>query len=246
MDRNFHKTDMRLIKCLLWGIVLFCLNLGASVHAAELTEFDAHYKAFRFGKELGTANLKLESLGRQRFRLSYQSKVSMFFLSDKRTEVSLFSFNDDNIIPFKYSYERTGFGSDKSLVAQFDRQKNSIKINNESSVQWHDEFDNQLYRLDIQLQLAAGKKELQYNLLNYRGELKQYNLVVMTTEQLSLPYGLLEGVKVKIVRPNSTRETYAWFAPSLGYQLVRLKQFKDGEEQGDIQLSAFTTAAASN
>ncbi len=82
--------------------------------------------------------------------------------------------------------------------------------------------------------------------LTDRGELKQYNLVVMSTEQLSLPYGLLEGVKVKIVRPNSSRETYAWFAPSLGYQLVRLKQFKDGEEQGDIQLSAFTTAAASN
>ncbi|GAB2705236.1 DUF3108 domain-containing protein [Aliiglaciecola sp. 3_MG-2023] len=246
MDRNFLKTDMRLIKCLFSGIVLFCLTLGASAHAAELIEFDAQYKAFRYGKELGTAELKLESLGRERFRLSYQSKVSMFFLSDKRSEVSLFSFTDDKIVPFKYNYERTGFGSDKSLVAQFDRQKNSIKINNDSSLHWHNEFDNQLYRLDIQLQLAEGKKDLQYNLLNYRGELRQYNLVVMSTEQLSLPYGLLEGVKVKIVRPNSSRETYAWFAPSLNYQLVRLKQLKDGEEQGDIQLSAFSSGPEAN
>ena len=38
------------------------------------------------------------------------------------------------------------------------------------------------------------------------------------------------AVKVKIIRENAKRETYAWFAPSLNYQLVRLQQFKEGEE----------------
>ncbi|GAC14544.1 hypothetical protein GLIP_1916 [Aliiglaciecola lipolytica E3] len=232
---------MQLTKQFLAGVILVCLNLGVTLHAAELNQFDAQYTAFRFGKDLGTASLQLESLGRQRYRLSYESKVSMFFLSDKRSEVSLFSVEDGQIIPFKYSYERTGFGSDKSLVAQFDRQKNTVLIDNQTTLPWNNEFDNQLYRLDIQLQLAQGKKELHYNLINNRGEVRRYELEVVAKEQLSLPYGMLEGVKVKIIRANSTRETYAWFAPSLNYQLVRLKQFKDGEEQGDIQLSAYSS-----
>ena len=62
----------------------------------------------------------------------------------------------------------------------------------------------------------------------------------MGTEQLTLPYGMLEGIKVEIVRQNSTRETFAWFSPQLNYQLVRLQQFKDDKEQGDIQLKTFT------
>ncbi|MFT4994605.1 MAG: hypothetical protein ACI965_001640, partial [Paraglaciecola sp.] len=34
--------------------------------------------------------------------------------------------------------------------------------------------------------------------------------------------------------------TSAWFSPELNYQLVRLQQFKDGEEQGEIQLKEYT------
>ena len=87
MDRNFPKTAMQLTKQFLAGVILVCLNLGVTLHAAELNQFDAQYTAFRFGKDLGTASLQLESLGRQRYRLSYESKVSMFFLSDKRNLV---------------------------------------------------------------------------------------------------------------------------------------------------------------
>jgi hypothetical protein len=46
-------------------------------------------------------------------------------------------------------------------------------------------------------------------------------------------------VKLKINRGSSSRETFAWFSPSLDYALVRLQQFKDGKEQGDIKLKNF-------
>jgi len=58
---------------------------------------------------------------------------------------------------------------------------------------------------------------------------------------LSLPYGNLKTVKVKLIRDSKKRETFAWFAPSLNYTLVRLQQFKEGEEQGDIKLKAYET-----
>jgi hypothetical protein len=239
MEMNFPSLVMQLIKnggaCIL---VMWAVSVN-SAFANELNGFKAQYKAFQYGKELGSAALDLESLGRHRYRLTYQSKVSIFFLSDKRKEVSLFSFEDNTIIPFKYSYERTGFGSDKDLMVEFDRKNNSIIINNETNAVWKQQFDNQLYRLDIQLQLASGKESFSYELINSRGEQRQYAMQVMGKEQLDLPYGMLEGIKVKMIRENSKRETYAWFAPSLNYQMVRLQQFKDGEEQGDIQLSNF-------
>lgn len=236
---SFHSQATQLINIARNGLAAVAFLIGFNAEAAPLSEFNAEYKAFQYGKELGTASLMLESLGRDRYRLSYQSKVSLFFLSDKRKEVSLFSFNNNQIKPFKYTYERTGFGSDSSLVAEFDRKKNRVLINKEESVEWQSEFDNQLYRLDIQLQLSQGKKQFAYDLINSRGQKRHYDMLVLGREQLELPYGMLEGVKVKIVRENAKRETYAWFAPSLNYQLVRLQQFKEGEEQGDIQLSSF-------
>lgn len=242
MGMSFHKPVTQLINFARYGVVTLSFFIGLNATASSLVDFDAEYKAFQFGKELGTASLKLESLGRDRYRLSYQSKVSMFFLSDKRKEISLFSFDNNQIKPFKYTYERTGFGSDKSLVAEFNRQTNTVLINNENSVEWQSEFDNQLYRLDIQLQLSQGKKEFAYDLINSRGQKRHYDMLVLGREQLELPYGMLEGVKVKIIRENAKRETFAWFAPSLNYQLVRLQQFKEGEEQGDIQLASFKSA----
>ena len=221
-------------------------------NAAELESFEAKYKAFRFGKELGHAAMQLEDLGRDKYKLTYNSKVSLFFLSDKRQEVSLFSVQDNKIVPYKYTFKRTGTGSNKSLEARFDEQTNLINLKDGEPMPWLGELDNQLYRLDLQLKLSQGISEFEYTLLNYRGQKRHYKLQVLGKEQLKLPYGMLEGIKVKIIRENKKRETYAWFSPELNYQLVRLQQFKEGDEQGDIQLSEFsakgdsTTVASSN
>jgi carbamoylphosphate synthase large subunit len=47
-------------------------------------------------------------------------------------------------------------------------------------------------------------------------------------------------VKVKVKRESNKRQTFAWFAPSIDFVLVRIQQFKEGEEQGDIRLSSYS------
>ena len=219
--------------------VLFCVFTTTWATAAPLESFEAKYKAFRFGNELGHASMQLQELGRDKYKLTYNSKVSLFFLSDKREEVSLFTFKDNQITPYKYSFKRTGTGSNKSLEAVFDEQNKKISLDKAEPLTWEGELDNQLYRLDLQLKLARGESEFEYTLLNYRGQKRHYKLQVMGKEQLELPFGMLEGIKVKIMRENKKRETFAWFSPELNYQLVRLQQFKEGDEQGDIQLSEY-------
>ena len=236
MIKYFRIPATLWISCM-W---LILATLSVQVQASNLQGYTAKYTAFRFGRDLGSAELSLQALGRDKYRLTYDSKISLFFLSDKRHEMSLFSFINETIIPYKYEYKRSGTGSDKATNVLFDGEKQQIIVDDEAPITWQKELDNQLYRLDIQNKLAQGATEFSYNVVNNRGDLRQYNLEVLGKEQLDLPYGMLEGIKVNIIRTNSTRQTYAWFSPQLNYQLVRLQQFKDDEEQGEIQLKEYT------
>ncbi|MBT4883243.1 MAG: DUF3108 domain-containing protein, partial [Glaciecola sp.] len=78
--------------------------------------------------------------------------------------------------------------------------------------------------------------EFFYQFVNSRGQSREYKMHIVNQESQSLPIGVLDTIKVVINRGSSSRQTFAWFAPSLNYQLVRLQQFKDGEVQGDIKL----------
>jgi hypothetical protein len=223
--------------------LLLGLNFGANNYAYansdQLVGFEAEYIVYRFDRSLGKAKLSLKADENNLYRLDYYSKVSAFFLSDVRSETSFFSVQDNQLHPHTYSYSRSGTGSNKSTKIQFDAEKSKFTINQAQPSDWSGELDNQLYRLDVQLKLASGKQEFNYNIVNNRGELRHYELKVVGKEQLDLPFGMIEGIKVKILRNNSSRETIAWFSPQLNYQLVMLKQFKDGDEQGEIRLKYF-------
>lgn len=201
--------------------------------------FIAKYEAFRHDNDIGTAELSLTAKSNNEFELKYHSKVSRFFLSDKRYETSVFSFTDGKITPISYDFVRKGTGPNKSLSAKFDKPSQTIILDDMDDVKWEGEIDNQLFRIDISMQLALGKETFEYEFLNYRGQKRNYKIEVANKEIIKLPYGSIEAIKVQVNRDNNKRQTYAWFAPSLNFVLVRLQQFKDGDEQGDIRLKTY-------
>lgn len=226
---------------------LLCLTVtifyAAKIIAIEDTDlpspFLAQYDAFRYDKNIGVAELRLRALSENLYELHYSSKVSRFFLSDKRYETTLFSIPGGILTPHSYMYKRKGTGPNKSLNATFDYNSKKILIEGEDSLNWEGEIDNQLFRIDISRQLAQGATTFAYQFLNYRGQKKEYIIEVLDKEMLELPYGNIEAIKVQVNRDNQKRKTFAWFAPSLDLVLVRLQQFKDGEEQGDIRLKSY-------
>ncbi|GGF58329.1 hypothetical protein GCM10011338_08250 [Alteromonas lipolytica] len=228
------------------------MSARADTNAAQstplLTPFEAVYYAYKWDDNLGSAKISLEQLSEGLYSLTYQSKVSKFFLSDKRFEHSIFLVEDDHLIPQQYNYSRTGTGPDKNLKVEFPAQDGGqIQIENDDesfSLPWQGELDNQLYRLDAPIRLARGEKELSYDFINYRGQQRNYGLQVLGEEIVDLPYGKIQAIKVQIVRNSKSRMTLAWFAPALNYQLVRLQQFKDGDEQGDLRLKAYSTTSS--
>ena len=232
-------------------LVALSLLLTCSFFAisAELRPFDAQYLAYRSGNDIGTASMQLQktpidpevennNLSTQ-YTLTYESRVRRFFISDKRFEKSQFVELNMQLIPQMYEYERSGTGPDSELKVKFNSLSNKITIDDNEPMEWQGELDNQLFRIDLPNKLAQGTTKTHYEFINYRGEKRRYDLEVVATENLNLPYGQLLAIKVVINRESSSRVTYAWFAPSLNHNLVRLQQFKNGKEQGDMQLQNF-------
>lgn len=233
---------MQVNKCmyLFLAVLTICVapNLWAEPDDSDALEpFVAHYAAYKWGDKIGGAKMSLVKESDGNYHLDYSSRVSKFFLSDKRSEHSTFSFDNGQFKPLSYRYKRTGTGPDKALNIAFAHDGvPTFSVDNHQAQPWQGEFDNQLYRLQVRRWLALGKSSFKVNFINYRGEKAIYDMSVTGTETLELPIGKLDTVKVTINRASSKRQTFMWFAPSLDFQLVRLQQFKDGEEQGDIRL----------
>ncbi|MDT0594307.1 DUF3108 domain-containing protein [Glaciecola petra] len=222
------------------GIFSLLAKPAISAESISLKPFNAEFVALRSGSDVGQANLALTNIKANHFELIYRSKVSRFFLSDKRFEKTSFENQNNQLVPITYEYKRTGTGPSKYLQVQFNKSLGQIIIDDEQTLEWDGELDNQLFRIDLPSQLAKGVKKIGYDFINYRGEKRHYELEVIQEENLTLPYGNLMAYKVKINRESNKRVTFAWFAPSLNYNLVRLQQFKDGKEQGDMQLKHFS------
>lgn len=229
--------------------VLFCFCFVLSISAIaksfatqNLKPFKAEYIGFKWGDSIGKATMELSPLSDNLYSLVYQSSASKFFLSDKRNEHSIFSYEEGEFIAMEYHYSRKGTGSDKKLDVMFNAETKQIELSNKKkqwTETWDNETDNQLYRLLLSHALKNKAPQIDISFVNYRGDKKQYDIRVLGTETLNVPYGQLVATKIEILRQNSSRKTYAWFANDLDFHLVRLQQFKDDKEQGDIQLSTY-------
>ncbi len=225
---------------ILVGFTLLYTAFPSYVSAVQLYEFDAEYQAYYDTQKVGKAHFQVKKLEQDRFKVLYESNVSKFFLSDKRSEKSIFEVEESQLIPHSYSYKRSGTGRNKELEVTFDNDQNRIWVNGVDTFDWQGELDNQLFRLDLSLKLSQSLEDITYDFINTRGERRQYKINVMGEEIVKLPYGNLNAIKVKLARESNKRVTYAWFSPDLNWTLVRLQQFKNGNEQGDIQLHKYT------
>ncbi len=236
---------MKLVRSIILFLAL-CSSFSPGLHAQSLAPFMAKYDAFHNGSKLGHAEMQLEITGENEYRLSFRSKVSIMLLSDKRSETSVFYLDQSGgLKPKTYQYSNKRLFKNSKLFLEFDAETNQIKRKGSDPINWQGEWDNQLYRLDLLRQIKSGKTKAEYKLINNRGQLRAYKFEVIGEEMLTLPFGNINAIKVKTIRSNKKRETYSWFAPDLDYMLVRLQQFKEGKEQGDIQLRHYVPATGS-
>ncbi|MDY6885584.1 MAG: DUF3108 domain-containing protein, partial [Pseudomonadota bacterium] len=184
MSKNFQNLVMQTTKPFAVGALL-AISLSCEAQAdtsaqLPLQPYKATYTAYKWGDDVGEANIELTELGNQQYSMIYTSKVSKFFLSDERSEHSIFFVDDNTVVPSEYYYNRSGTGPDKELKVTFSQQgEGKISVDNGDTFKWNGEFDNQIYRIDLAKQLAKGETSLDYDFVNYRGQLRHYGVQVI-------------------------------------------------------------------
>ncbi|MDN7123948.1 DUF3108 domain-containing protein [Pseudidiomarina terrestris] len=215
--------------------------LMTPVFSAELAVYDARYEVERGGSNYGEATRKLSQRDDGTYVLQNETEISFLFLSDVRRYDSTFTFVDGWIEPLTFRFKRSGTGSNKSMNVRFDSQNEQV-LEAESGtplpVDWHANLLDEasmLEQLRYDLQQSSNT-DFSYRIVDDKGEYDEQRFRRGELEVLSLPFGTVEALKVSRVRKSSTRETHYWFAPELGYVMVKMEQLKEGDEVATLVL----------
>lgn len=214
-------------------IALFFAILAGSAQAQSpqqeppLKPFVATYAA-RYSGIGVTAERKLSGSGAN-WQLDFN--VDSLFASIR--EFSRFTRKGNQLTPQHYEYHKTGLGRDRHTVLSFEPAKRRVvNLNNPDRTLENaprDVHDKITYQLQLALDVAAGKKDLHYQVADGK-KIQDYKFSVTGREQLKTPLGLVETVKVERVRDDDgDKETTLWLAPQWNYALVKLMQQDDGK-----------------
>ena len=217
-------------RALLFAVALLALP---AVNAADLKPFSASYTAD--WKQLpmsGTAERSLAKEANDVWKLSFKASMMIAGI----TEDSTLTVDKDVLLPKTYNFERSGLGKAKKADLDFDwsskmvtgvYDKDPVKLPLNRGM-----LDKSSYQLALQLDVAAGKKSMSYQVVD-GGEVDTYDFRVLGSEKVETKAGQIDAIKVERVRDptQSKRITVMWFAKDWDYLLVRLQQVEtDGKE----------------
>jgi len=222
-----------MLKKLLPSILLF---FSALASAEPIPDFSANYLIRIEGVQAGELKRELETVdnGLRLFQSQTQAKgVFAFFKPEVVTETSLWSRQNDRILPQAYRYIREGGKKDKHMSLDFDWPNKRLYIDDKKKP-WslrlaQPTLDKLLYQLSLMSDLAAGKQRFHYMIAD-GGKLKRYDIQQIGQESISTPLGNIDTIKLirKRDRPKD-RQTTLWCAPGLHYLPVKLEHIeKDG------------------
>ncbi|KZN68716.1 DUF3108 domain-containing protein [Pseudoalteromonas luteoviolacea] len=215
---------------------------SSSLQASTLTEYSAEYNVLRKGKIHGTATRAFTQVADNTYALSYETDVKWMIFTEKRTEQSLFKYENGETKPLHYSLNREGTRPDKSFRIKFDRENKQLFSKEHEyplKVEWDESRQDVLsYQNQLRHELKAGKTQFSYPIIDKNGNVRLYNFKVVGKETITLPIGNVETIKVKRLYDNNKRHALAWFAPQYDYMLVQMLKGKDGVEQFQIQMTA--------
>ena len=149
-------------------------------------------------------------------------------------ETTLFSWHACLPRTTYYGYRRRGLGQSRRTDIHLDREQQiAVLYRDREEVRSYpitaDATDLLSVSLALQCQLARGDEHFQLDVANER-RVNEYQYQRLPPERLRTPIGRLDVIPVQMIRDSdSERNTTMWFAPSLGYALVRMVQEDDGE-----------------
>ncbi|OUS32182.1 hypothetical protein A9Q98_01910 [Thalassotalea sp. 42_200_T64] len=223
------------------GLSYFSQAAVANEMVSHIDDFTAKYNIVHDGDIVGKAVRTLKNLPDGSFDFNYKTDIEWLIFSDHRREITTNKIVNGQVIPLTYKSDREGTGKDKFYEWQFDADNKTaynVKKNNKPMKgEWVDGLQSKLsYHLQSRINLINKKKDFNFKALSSSGKVSSYHYEYLGTEELLLPYGVLDTVKLKRKKPGSKRVTYAWFAPELNYMMVKLHQIESSFQQFQAEL----------
>lgn len=231
---------------LLTSISLFTFS-GNSISqevVSHVDDFTAKFNIIHDDDIVGKAVQTLQNLPDGSVKFTYKTDIEWLIFSDHRNEITTNKIVDGLVIPLSYKSTREGTGKDKFYEWIYDasaKTATNVKKNNKvKNIDWPKGLQSKLsYHLQSRLNLINNKKDFNFKTLSSSAKIKEYKYEYIGKEELMLPYGVIEAIKLRRKKPNSKQVTYAWFAPSLNYMMVKLHQIESSFQQFQAQLVSF-------
>ena len=156
--------------------------------------------------------------------------IASWFVRGDVTESAEFAVVEDGVRPLKYhSIDRIS-KEDKFMDFDFDWERSQVtgKIDNEDFVlelqgRAHDRVSLQY---ELMLDLLNNSRVIEYSLLD-DDEVKPLHVTYVGMEEVKVPYGKFNAIKIQHRKENSNRVTTLWCAEELDYLPVKIEQHRD-------------------
>ena len=212
---------------------------AADMTEAVLVPFVAEYDVRYGSMVVGTSRTELSrSSPPGRWIIQSSSTASGFariIASGTLVQRSAFELVPDGLRPLSYSFDDGTKRTGRDVRLEFDWRANKVRgtaedepIEIEASAGLQDAASMQALVL---ARLRSGAEPGTISMIE-KDRIKQYRYALLRRERLKTAIGEFETVVYRSARDGSDRETISWFAPELGYAVVRAEQRIEGRKRG--------------
>ena len=156
--------------------------------------------------------------------------IASWFVRGDVIESSEFAIVEDGVRPLNYHSVDKISKEDKYMDFVFDWERNQVtgKIDNEDFVLELQEraHDRVSLQYELMLDLLNDSRIIEYSLLD-DDEVKSLHVTYVGTEEVKVPYGKFNTIKIQHRKENSNRVTTLWCAEELDYLPVKIEQHRD-------------------
>lgn len=229
------------------AILLYAVVVMAVARAGP-QPFEASYQLLLNNIPVGTQTLTLVYLPDQdlyRFETRLMpNRLARWFHDESRTEFSEFYWRK-GLLSQHYRLERHSGEATQPADLRFDWSQQRV-INDVAGERWTmpippGTLDKLNVQLALMLDLAAGKRQLRYDIAD-GGKLKQFRFEVVGEEPVEAAGKTYQTLRIQRIRKDQDRTTFLWCAPQLGYLPVRIEQTE--QESGEHYVSRLVRYAS--
>jgi hypothetical protein len=205
-------------------LMLGCLIFATSAYATKIQPYDLYYTADIGGMKVEARHQLQKSEGQ------YRVKTQVKNFLGKVTEQGIFELSKSgHIIPLEYTKHQKTLMGNRSETQIFDWPAKSL-LHKEKKTQGKvpispGQFDRLSLTQQMRLDLARGSKKFNYTLIR-KGEFKQYQYQVVTTEIINIGKGDYNSLLVERLEKDSTKKTRIWFALDWDYVILKMETFE--------------------